>query len=515
MGKKTKVIATLGPAVDSEEALRELFTLGVDIVRLNFSHGTHEEHAERIDRVKRVREQMGLPIAIMLDTKGPEIRTGLLEGGEPVQLEAGNTIILTPDDIEGTASKVHQSFPRLHEYLKPGNDILIDDGLIELKVLDAAGPDVVCEVLNSAMLGQRKSLNIPGIDVGFPALTEQDEKDLLFGLEQDLDFVAASFVRDGESIRQIRKFLLSHSKDGMAIIAKVENARAVECIDEIIAEADGVMIARGDLGVEVPAQEVPHLQKTICAKCNMAHKPVITATQMLESMTHSPRPTRAEAADVANAIYDGSDCVMLSGETAMGQYPIEAVHTMVDIIKTTERHFFEDGRKPAMSHDPHKTVSYAVGSAAVETAVAVNAKCLVCPTMTGRTARLMSSLRTYVPIYGVTPDPKTERYMQIFWGVLPVRGEVQGSMRHVIDRARETVCAAGLLQVGDIAVITCGDRFTSPITRDEDGNIEKFAPANVMYVVQIRDDEMREHIRSLSDDALMTHAFFDRKRANA
>lgn len=506
MNKKTKIIATLGPSVDSDEALREMFELGVNIVRLNFSHGTHEEHAKRIERVKRVRKEVGLPIAIMLDTKGPEIRTGLLIN-DTVQLQQGQKIVLTPDDINGTSERVHQSYPELYKYVEPGTDILIDDGLIELQVIKVEGHDIVCKVLNSAELGQHKSINIPGIDVGFPTITEQDKSDLLFGIEQDIDFVAASFVRNGDSVRAIRNFLADNGNVSISIIAKVENSRAVECIDDIIAAADGVMIARGDLGVEVPAQEVPHLQKEIAALCNMAHKPVITATQMLESMTHSPRPTRAEAADVANAIYDGSDCVMLSGETAKGQYPIQAVHTMVDIIETTERHFFADERKPAISDNPYKTVSQAVGTAAVETAVDIKAKCLVCPTMTGRTARLMSSLRSYIPIYAVTPDAHVQRSMQIFWGVMPILGDVQGDMRRVIDQAKATVVDEGLVKIGDVCVITCGDRFTSPVSRDEEGHIEKFAPTNVMYVVQIRSEEFESNFDD-SDDALMTRAFF-------
>lgn len=506
MNKRTKVIATLGPAVDAEDVLREIFELGVDIVRLNFSHGTHEEHAKRIERVKKVRAEMGLPIAIMLDTKGPEIRTGVLLENS-VQLQKGQELILNPDDVKGSFERVHQTYPDLYKYVEPGTDILIDDGLIELRVVNVEGQDIICEVLNSGELGNKKSINIPGIDVGFPLITEQDKSDLLFGIEQDIDFVAASFVRSGDSVRAIRAFLAENGNVSISIVAKIENSHAVECIDDIIAAADGVMIARGDLGVEVPTQEVPHLQKQIAALCNMAHKPVITATQMLDSMTHNPRPTRAEAADVANAIYDGSDCVMLSGETASGQYPVQAVHTMVDIIETTERYYFAEDRKPAISDNATKTVSQAVGTAAVEAAVDINAKCLVCPTMTGRTARLMSSLRSYIPIYAVTPDEHVQRLMQIFWGVKPIIGDVQGDMRRVIDQAKATVVDAGLIGIGDVCVITCGDRFTSPVSRNEDGQIEKFAPTNVMYVVQIRSEEFSNAI-SDSDDALMTRAFF-------
>lgn len=510
MGKRTKVIATLGPAVDDETTLEALIRAGVDVFRLNFSHGSHEEHKERMDRVKKVRERLDSPTAIMLDTKGPEIRTGLLEDGAPVALETGDSFILTPADVLGNAGVVSQSFPQLARYVEIGSTILLDDGLIGLKVVGLDEDEVVCEVLNSGLLGERKSINVPGTRIPLPALTEKDEADLLFGIEQDVDFVAASFVRDGRSVREIRAFLQDHSAHHIGIVAKIENADAVENIADIIAAADGIMVARGDLGVELPPHEVPYLQKRIINACNCAHRPVITATQMLDSMTTNPRPTRAEAADVANAIYDGTDCVMLSGETAVGAYPVETVRTMVQIIETSEHHYFEGGIAPACAGRTLKSVSHAVGSAAVQTAEDINAKCLVCPTMTGKTARLMSSLRAPIPIYSVAPTERVRRSMQLYWGVLPLLGEVCGDMRSVIENARDVVERHGYLTLGDIAVFTCGDRFTSPITRTPDGQIEKFAPANVMYVVQIRAEDVQTAIADGTDSALMTPAFFDK-----
>lgn len=509
MHKCTKIICTLGPSVDNYERVLELIESGMDIARLNFSHGSHEEQQVRIDRLKRAREELGVPTAILLDTKGPEIRTGLLAGGNPVELVSGETIVLTPDEIEGDSERIHQTYLDLYEYVHPGTRILIDDGKIALDVERIDSEDIVCKVVNSAVLGQRKSINIPGVCIPMPSITEQDKKDILFGIENGIDFIALSFVRDGQSVRCARQFIQEHTDMRIGLIAKIENASAVENIEEIIKEADGVMVARGDLGVEVPAHEVPYLQKRIIHACNCAHKPVITATQMLESMTANPRPTRAEAADVANAIYDGTDCVMLSGETAAGEYPIEAVRMMFQIAHTTEEHFSEEAH-PVCAPDLRKSVSHAVGTAAVETAKSVGAKCLVCPTMTGRSARLMSSLRPSIPIYAVATDERTVRSMQIYWGVQPFKGDVSGDMPSVIEGARDIVVENGFLHSGDIAVFTVGDRFTSPVRRDANGRPEKFAPANVMYVVEIRERDVMEALYGKSTDALMSHAFFER-----
>ncbi len=511
MPKRTKIICTLGPSVDSDEAVRSLIEQGMDVARLNFSHGSHDEHAARIERVKRIRQELKKPVAIMLDTKGPEIRTGLLDEGEPVLLEKGQTFSLVAESptVRGNRSRATYSYPQLASSVDVGSTILLDDGLIELVVERICGTDIICTVKNTATLGQRKSINIPGAEIPLPLLTEKDLDDVLFGIEQGIDFIALSFVRDGDEVERARTFVERHADHKIGIIAKIENARALGNIENILAHSDGIMVARGDLGVEVVPYEVPHLQKSIIRACNREHKPVIIATQMLESMTQNPRPTRAEATDVANAIYDGADAVMLSGETASGAYPIEALKTMVRIAETSEQHYFEFANYTMHTPLGPKSVSHAVGIAAVQTARDIEAKCIVCPTMTGRSARLISSLRPPIPIYAVSPDPQTLRTMQLFWGVTALLGDVQGDMRSVIDNARDVVFEQGFLEVGDIAVFTCGDRFTSPMSTNADGTLDRFSPANVMYVVQIRDDESMPAFFDADAGALMSSAYFE------
>lgn len=482
MLKRTKIICTLGPAVDDDETIRRLIEEGMDVARLNFSHGSHAEHAERIARLKRVREEMGSPCALLLDTKGPEIRTGALAAGEPVSLEEGARITLTARECEGGAERVFQSASVLPRYVEQGTRILIDDGLIGLVVERVEGDDIVCTVENAGVLGQRKSVNVPGVSVPLPALTDKDRSDLLFGIEHEIDFVAASFVRTADDVRSIRDFLSRNGGEGVRVISKVENADAVRNIEEIIEVSDAVMVARGDLGVEVPAWRIPHIQKKIIRMCNRESKPVITATQMLDSMIRNPRPTRAEVADVANAIYDGSDCVMLSGETAAGAHPVDAVRMMAQIAKGSESRQFEEWF-PERTRS-HARASLAVGIAAVQTAETLDAACIVAPTMSGRTARLISNLRPRMPIYAVTPFPRVMRQSQLSWGVVPMLGDVQGDMRRIIDQARDTVRAAGLAKAGDLAVFTAGDPDTSPF-EDVGGHVGSSA-TNVMYVVQFR-----------------------------
>ncbi len=483
--KRTKIICTLGPAVDSDEMLEELIRCGMNVARLNFSHGSHAEHAERIARVKRVREKLGVPTAIMLDTKGPEIRTGTLADGEPVALRAGGRLVLSAKDVPGDATCVSQTFPDLAQCVSSGTRILLDDGLISLRVDTIDGEDVVCTIENDGVLGQRKSVNVPGVSIPLPAVTEKDRQDLLFGIQHEVDYVAASFVRDGDGIRQIRSFLKENGGEDIRIISKVENADAVRNIADIVAVSDGVMVARGDLGVELPEYKVPYIQKKIIRLCNMESKPVITATQMLDSMIRNPRPTRAEVADVANAIYDGTDCIMLSGETAVGRHPVEAVRTMVEIAQETEPRVFDE--HPPERARTHVKVSLAVGIAAVNTAEKLDAACIVAPTMSGRTARLISNLRPRMPIYAVTPFPRVMRQMQLSWGIVPLHDDVRGDMRHVIEQAKRTVIEHGLVEPGDLAVFTAGDPSTGPV---EEAGSHYFgtAPANVMYVVQIRDE---------------------------
>lgn len=483
MHKRTKIICTLGPAVDDEGTLAQLIESGMDVARLNFSHATHAEHKVRMDRLKRVRERLGSPCALLLDTKGPEIRTGRLVGGESVELKAGGRITLTTQEVEGTPDRVTQTARVLPQFVGAGTTLLVDDGLIELTVERVEGGDIVCCVENDGVLGQRKSINVPGVSVPLPAVTGQDRADLLFGIENDVDYVAASFVRDGAGVREVRDFLREHGGGDIRIIAKVENADAVRNIDEIVEAADAVMVARGDLGVEVPAWRIPHIQKHIIRACNRESKPVITATQMLDSMIRNPRPTRAEVADVANAIYDGTDCVMLSGETAAGAHPVRAVRAMAHIARETEAHLFEE-------HEPdrvrtHARPSLAVGLAAVQTAEVLEASCIVAPTLSGRTARLISNLRPRVPVYAVTPHERVMRQMQLSWGVVSMLGDVQGDMRRVIDQAQEAVLGRGLAKPGDIAVLTAGDARTAPV-EDVGGGKSAMGPTNAMYVVEFR-----------------------------
>ena len=495
MNKRTKIICTIGPASESEETLRELMAAGMNVARLNFSHGSHEEHAARIERIKRIREEFPSPCAIMLDTKGPEIRTGTLEGGGPVDLHEGDEFVLAEArpgvDEPGTAARVTQTCAGLNTYVEPGTTILIDDGLIALEVTGVRGTDIVCRVMNDGALGQRKSVNVPGVHVPLPAVTDKDRADLLFGIEQGVDFIAASFVRSADNIREIRGFLAGNGGSDIGIIAKVEAADAVANIDDIIRASDGIMVARGDLGVEIPAHKVPHIQKQIIRKCNDAHRPVITATQMLDSMIRNPRPTRAEVADVANAIYDGTDCVMLSGETASGDYPVESVRMMARIAEESEANLFIDARRDRSHIETNGTVgaglvALAVATSAVSTAELIEAKCIVAPTLTGRTPRLISSFRSSVPIYSVTPIPRVVRAMQLLWGVEPFLGDAQGDIRRVTEKARETLEGLGLLSLGDVAVFTSGDTATSPCIEPGRALEGPIALTNVMNVVQIR-----------------------------
>ena len=341
--KKTKVVCTMGPNTNDRELLKKLIENGMDVARFNFSHGDHEEQKSRMDLLKELRQELNTNTAILLDTKGPEIRTGVLKGGKRIMLKAGEQFTLTTEEIEGDESKVSITYEGLVQDVDAGRVILIDDGLIELKVVGKSEKEIFCEVINGGELGERKGVNVPNVAVRLPAITEKDKDDIRFGVEQGIDFIAASFVRNAECVLEIKAYLKELGAPYVPIIAKVENAEGIKNIDEIIRAADGVMVARGDLGVEIPAEEVPYLQKMIIQKCNMNFKTVITATQMLDSMMRNPRPTRAEVTDVANAVYDGTDAVMLSGETAQGKYPLEALQMMVHIIQNTEQHLDYEG----------------------------------------------------------------------------------------------------------------------------------------------------------------------------
>ena len=454
--KKTKIICTMGPATDDEKVLRGLIRSGMDVARFNFSHGTHEEQKKRMDLLKKVRDEEKKPIAMLLDTKGREIRTGLLEGGNKVMLEQGARIVLTTEPCMGTKDKVSVTYKDLVTDVKIGGKILIDDGLIELKVKEKKETDIICTVVSGGELGEHKGVNVPNITIHLPAITEQDKEDIRFGVEQNIDFIAASFVRDAECIMEIKAFLKECKAPEIPVIAKIENAEGINNIDEIVRAADGIMVARGDLGVEIPAEEVPYLQKMMIQKCNENYKTVITATQMLDSMIRNPRPTRAEVTDVANAVYDGTDAVMLSGETAAGKYPVEAVEMMAHIVENTEEHLDYDSiLKKTKSHRMRSTSS-AVGYAAVATANNLGAKCILTPSVSGTTARIVSKFKPKMELVGVSPDPRTLRRMQIYWGVRPIRSVEEKTTEDICNSAIEIAQAKSYVDAGDIVVLTAG-----------------------------------------------------------
>ena len=479
MMKRTKIVCTMGPNSDQPGILAGLIDAGMDVARFNFSHGDHEEHKDRMDRLKAVRKEKKIPVAILLDTKGPEIRTGLLENGKKVSLKEGETLVLTTEEIVGNAQRISVSYKELPADLQEGNTILVDDGLIELKVEKLSKTEITCTIVNGGDLDERKGVNVPNVSVNLPAITEKDKADILFGIQQDIDYIAASFVRKAEDILEIKRFLKENHGDHIDVIAKIENAEGVENIDEIIAVADGVMVARGDLGVEIPAYEVPHVQKTIIEKCNHHYKPVITATQMLDSMIRNPRPTRAEVTDVANAIYDGTDAIMLSGETAMGKYPLEAVEMMAHIALETEKFLkFETYRDVEMARGS-ASVSSAVGFAAVDMVEHIKAACIVTPTMSGQTARLISNLRPSVPIYAVTPHEWAKRKMQLYWGVRSVTGYMEDTTENIISHALYMVTREKLAKKGEMVIFTAGDPATNEVSNE--GNA-----TNMLHIVQVK-----------------------------
>ena len=454
--KKTKIICTMGPATDDDEVLKDLMRSGMDIARLNFSHGDHEEQLGRIKRIKKLREELNLPIAILLDTKGPEIRTGLLETDDDVELVTGQEYTLTTRDIKGNNEITSITYAELPQDVEAGNTILIDDGLIELKVKEIKdGTDIVCDVINGGLLGSRKGVNVPNVRVNLPSITEKDKADIEFGLENGIDFIAASFIRNAEAVEEIKDIIGAHNMH-VGVISKIENMEGVENIDAIIDASAGIMVARGDLGVEVPAEEVPFLQKEIIRKCNDAFKPVVTATQMLDSMIRNPRPTRAEVTDVANAVYDGTDAVMLSGETAQGKYPLEALQMMVHIVENTEEHLDYDMILRKAGEHRLKSASSALAHATVTTANNLRAKCIVTPTVSGATARVVSKFKPKTGIIGISPDEATLRRMQINWGVRPLKSVAVYTTEDICDNAIDLICAKQLAEAGDMVVLTLG-----------------------------------------------------------
>ena len=425
----------MGPATDDDEVLKDLMRSGMDIARLNFSHGDHEEQLGRIKRIKKFREELNLPIAILLDTKGPEIRTGLLETDDDVELVTGQEYTLTTRDIKGNNEITSITYAELPQDVEAGNTILIDDGLIELKVKEIKdGTDIVCDVINGGLLGSRKGVNVPNVRVNLPSITEKDKADIEFGLENGIDFIAASFIRNAEAVEEIKDIIGAHNMH-VGVISKIENMEGVENIDAIIDASAGIMVARGDLGVEVPAEEVPFLQKEIIRKCNDAFKPVVTATQMLDSMIRNPRPTRAEATDVANAIYDGTDAIMLSGESASGLYPQEAVLMMSKIAHKIESSLdYQSLQRQAIRTAPDDT-SEAICMSVAEIAYKFNVAAIIAFTESGFTARKMARYRTKSRIIAATPSLKTVKALALNWGVKAVPCKQLNSRISMIDYA--------------------------------------------------------------------------------
>ena len=446
----------MGPNTNDKEVMRKLIQNGMDVARFNFSHGDHEEQKFRMDLLKELREEEHAHTAILLDTKGPEIRTGLLKDGKKVTLQEGNIFVLTMEDIVGDDTKVSLSYKGLAEDVQQGTVILIDDGLIGLKVKEIVDQDIVCEIVNGGELGERKGVNVPNVPVRLPAITEKDKEDIKFGVEQDIDFIAASFVRNAECVLEIRAFLKELDAPYIPIIAKIENAEGIRNIDEIIRAADGIMVARGDMGVEIPAEEVPYLQKMLIQKCNSNFKTVITATQMLDSMMRNPRPTRAEVTDVGNAVYDGTDAVMLSGETAQGKYPVEALQMMVHIIENTEQHLDYDMILDKAGDHLKRGISSAIGYSSVLAAANLKAKAIITPTVSGATARVMSNLKPIQPIIGVTPSERALRRMSIYWGVQALKSMECHTTDDICSEAIEISKVKRCVETGDVVVLTAG-----------------------------------------------------------
>ncbi|MCL2694333.1 MAG: pyruvate kinase, partial [Oscillospiraceae bacterium] len=456
---KTKIVCTLGPATAEDEVLRELMRSGMNVARQNFSHGDHESHLKLFNQVKRIREELNLPVASLLDTTGPEVRVKTFKDGKATLVEK-QTFILTTEELEGTSEYVSITYKGLAHDIDIGASILLDDGMIELKVTDIVHngeeTDIVTRVINGGILSNRKSANIPGTRLSLPYLSKRDREDIAFGAKTGFDYIAASFMRCDEDVLEIRKILAENGRSDIRIIAKIENQEGVDNIDDIIRVSDGIMVARGDMGVEIPFEELPRIQKALIEKAYLAGKPVITATQMLESMIKNPRPTRAETTDVANAIYDGTSAIMLSGETAMGAYPVEAVRTMAKIAERTEankdyaKSFFERRMVKDLN------VTNAIAHATVTTAIDLQAKAILTVTQGGNTARMMSKFRPQQPILCCTPSERTWRQLGMSWGIIPIMAQEEEDtddlLHHAVDRAVEE----GYLENGDLVVITAG-----------------------------------------------------------
>lgn len=463
--RKTKIICTLGPAVDRKEMIRQLIQKGMNCARLNFSHGNHEEQRRRVEMVRRVGEEMGCPVALLLDTKGPEIRLLSFQNGF-AELKTGQSFTLTCDDCMGDENRVGITYKWLARFVAEGAQILIDDGKIELCVVDQKGGDVVCRVVNGGCLSDHKSVNIPNVQIDMPYLSDTDRSDLRFGVEQQVDFIAASFVRSADDMRELRSFLKECGGESIQCIAKIENMQGIHNFDDILELSDGIMVARGDMGVEVPYPMLPAIQKQLIDRCYHQGKIVVTATQMLESMTHCPRPTRAEISDVANAIYDGTTAIMLSGETAMGEYPLEAVTTMSEIAKSTEasidyKEIFASRRLHFKNDFPNT-----IAIAACDAAHNLGAKAILVVTRSGKTADLISKYRPSCDIIATVVNETGLRQLNLAWGITPIRACEQATHDQLLQYSIDLAVASGKIEKGDTIVLVSGTDLTMDKSSD-------------------------------------------------
>ena len=454
--KKTKIVCTIGPASESKEIFSELVKNGLNVARLNFSHGSHEEHQKRIDTIKEVREELKKPVALMLDTKGPEIRTGKFSK-DVITLVQGDEFTLVTYDYLGDQNKCQVSYEGLAKDVEAGDRILIDDGLIELKVIEKNETEIRCLILNGGDIKDNKGVNVPGVSIRLPAITEKDTNDILFGIKNDMDFIAASFIRKADDVLAIRKILENNGGEKIHIISKIENQEGVDNLDEILEVSDGIMVARGDLGVEIPTEEVPIVQKMMIRKCNIEGKPVITATQMLDSMIRNPRPTRAEATDVANAIFDGTDAIMLSGETAAGKYPVESVKTMAVIAEKAENAIDYNKLLEEKSNIiAEKGVTFAVSHATCTTANDLEASAIITCTASGFTARKVAKFRPKAPIIASCTSEQVRRKINLVWGVFSVLVDEADSTDEMFDMSVSKSKDCGYIKPGDLIIFTAG-----------------------------------------------------------
>lgn len=455
--RKTKIICTLGPATDDPQVLEKMILAGLDVARFNFSHGAYEDHEKRLEELVELRNKLNMPIATLLDTKGPEIRLGDFENPNGVEIKDGDKFVLTTKECLGTKERCFVNYDGLTGDVKKGTTILINDGLISMTVDKVKGSDIHCTVVDGGLLTNHKGVNVPGVELKMPYLSARDMADLQFGKEHDFDFIAASFVRNATDITILRNYTDAIGWKNVKIIAKIENSQGVDNIDDIIAASDGIMVARGDMGVEIHFELIPSIQKMIIQKVYKAGKIVVTATQMLESMITNPRPTRAEITDVANAIYDGTSAIMLSGESAVGKHPVEAVEAMASIARTTEQDIDYVSRfNKFYPESGAKDITSAISHATVTTSHDLNASAIITVTKSGTTARMISKFRPYTSIVGATIDDKVWRQLNLSWGVTPVKCEVKNNTDELFDHAVEVTYKAGLIQKSDTVVITAG-----------------------------------------------------------